>query len=170
MIMSQDTENFDSLRKLLSVKRHEQPPPGYFDQFSSEVMARLRAGEHEQKDLWRELGEEASWLQRLWASLDARPALAGAFGVLVCGVVLTGIYFSQQGEPQYSVVNQMDSWSVPGAANGLALGLPGAQQATTDSTNSAASPSTGGLPTGSLFDQIGGPGKTAPVNFSPGGN
>src|SRR5690349_9142624 len=153
--MSQEMENFESLQKLLRVKRHEQPPPGYFDQFSSEVMARLRAGEHEQKDLWRELGEEASWLQRLWASLDAKPALAGAFGVLVCGVVLTGIYFSQQSEPQTAVLNQMDAWSVPGSANALALGLPGGQPGPTDATNSVISPSgnpsMGGLPTGSLF-------------------
>lgn len=167
--MSQDTENFDSLRKLLTVKRHEQPPPGYFEQLSSEVMARLRAGEHEQRDVWRELGEEASWVQRLWLLLDAKPAVAGAFGVMVCGVVLTGIYFSQQGGQQYTGINQMDSWSVPGSVNGLALGLPGAQPAATG-TNSAANPSTGGLPAGSLFDQIGVAGKPAAVNFNPGGN
>src|ERR1043165_4148165 len=106
--MSREMENFESLQKLLKVKRCEQPPPGYFEQFSSEVMARLRAGEHEQKDLWREMGDEASWLQRLWMTLDARPALAGAFGVLVCGVVLSGIYYAQKTDPQEAALIPSD--------------------------------------------------------------
>ena len=87
--MSQDTENFDSLRRLLAIKRHEQPPPGYFHSFSGEVIVRIRAGD---------LGEDAhgyvwqmGWLQRVWAAFEARPALAGALGLAICSLVVFGV-------------------------------------------------------------------------------
>ncbi len=99
MSMSQDTENFDSLRRLLALKRHEEPPPGYFNRFSSQVIARIESGERGEKLsvlgwlLW-----EAPWLERLWASLEAKPVLAGAFGVAVCGLLITGVMTSDKTE------------------------------------------------------------------------
>jgi hypothetical protein len=87
--MSQDMENFDSLQRLLSLKRHEQPPPGYFDSFSREVILRIKAGER---------GEEAfgyfwqlPWLQRIWGALEARPVLTGSFGVAACAFLVLGV-------------------------------------------------------------------------------
>jgi len=45
MSMSSEPENFEALRRLLVIKRHEQPPPGYFNDFSRQVISRIRADE-----------------------------------------------------------------------------------------------------------------------------
>src|SRR6185295_5567848 len=89
--MNPDSENFEPLRRLLALKRHEQPPPGYFDGFSREVMARIRAGETEPS---REASAGSLW-QRLWTMLEAKPIFAGAFGAGVCAVLISGILNSE---------------------------------------------------------------------------
>ncbi|MCL5096331.1 MAG: hypothetical protein M1608_02100 [Candidatus Omnitrophica bacterium] len=67
------------------MKRHEQPPPGYFDDFSSQVIAGIRAGAAEPITGW----------QRLVEVLKCRPVLAGAYGVAVCGLLLLGLNLSR---------------------------------------------------------------------------
>jgi hypothetical protein len=162
--MSAESNNFESLRKLLAVKRMEVPPPGYFDQFAGEVRARLRDGEHQRDDLWRDLGDEASWLQRLWYLFSNRPALAGACGMAVCGLVLTaGIYYSQGGDTdlasQTAAPSGLGLASQPVPSQPLALGA--GQPAVASSTNAAMS----ALPPAGLFDHV--TGQAAEVNFSP---
>jgi hypothetical protein len=95
--MSQDTENFESLRRLLALKRYEQPPPGYFRHFSGHVIARIRAGEAEPAHAFLErLFGQAPWLRRLWAACEGQPVLAGAFGVAVCGLLILGVAYPDQ--------------------------------------------------------------------------
>ena len=43
--MNESENNFSELKRLLKLKRHEVPPPGYFNDFSAEIIARIRAGE-----------------------------------------------------------------------------------------------------------------------------
>jgi len=101
MSMSQDTENFEQLRRLLKLKRYEQPPPRYFNDFSSQVIARIKLGERGEGNavigrlLW-----EAPWLQRIWAAFEAKPVLAGAFGVAVCSLLITGVIYSEKTDVQ----------------------------------------------------------------------
>src|SRR5436309_369012 len=93
--MSPIPDDFEQLRRLLALKRHEQPPPGYFHGFSRQVIVRIQAGElgdAEEASLWSFSG--GSFLQRIWATLDARPVLAGAFGVAVCGFFVVGALLS----------------------------------------------------------------------------
>jgi hypothetical protein len=99
--MSQYTENFESLRRLLALKRYEQPPPGYFSNFSSQVIARIKLGETGEERanpslvIW-----EAPWLQRIWAAFEAKPILAGAFAMAVCGLLITGVIYSEKTDVQ----------------------------------------------------------------------
>ncbi len=69
---------FSQLEKLLRLKRHEVPPPRYFNDFSSKVLERIQSGE-----------ARASWWDRF--GFDLRPALAAATGVLACGLVIYGV-------------------------------------------------------------------------------
>jgi hypothetical protein len=97
--MNQDTENFEQLRRLLALKRHEQPPPGYFNAFSGQVIARIKNGERGEGGAFIErLLWEAPWLQRIWAAFEAKPVLAGVFGVAMCGLLITGVVYSDRAD------------------------------------------------------------------------
>jgi hypothetical protein len=111
--MNQDSENFEQLRRLLALKRHEQPPPGYFNNFSRQVCARIQAGEGANSNF--------GWLmdlRRFWAAFETKPVLAGAVGLASCVFLLAGIVYSTE---------QMDAESQAVVALPIAnpnLGLP----------------------------------------------
>jgi|HubBroStandDraft_4_1064222.scaffolds.fasta_scaffold677497_2 hypothetical protein len=88
MSMAPEQEDFEALRRLLAIKRHEQPPPGYFNSFSRQVLARIEAGEGDGR-----FGR-LPWYQRLWAALDTKPALAGALGATACAAVIGAFLYS----------------------------------------------------------------------------
>ncbi len=68
----------DSLEKLLRLKRHEQPPPRYFNEFSGRVLSRIERGE-----------ARLSWWERF--GFDLRPALAAGAGLVACGLIVYGV-------------------------------------------------------------------------------
>ena len=73
------------------------PPPGYFNDFSGHVIARIRAGERvDRSGFWESLSWEAPWLQRLWSAFETKPIFAGALGMVVCGFLVTGVVYSQR--------------------------------------------------------------------------
>jgi len=99
MSMHPENENFERLRRLLALKRHEQPPPGYFQDFSGHVIARLRAGERaDRSGFWESLSWEAPWLQRLWGAFETKPIMAGALGMIVCGFLVSGVLLSEKAD------------------------------------------------------------------------
>jgi len=96
--MSQESEKFEQLRGLLKLKRYEQPPPRYFENFSTLVIARIRLGERGDRSapIWEPVLREVSWLQRLWAAFAAKPVVVGAFDLAVCALLITGVVYSER--------------------------------------------------------------------------
>jgi hypothetical protein len=84
--MNSDQEKFEALRKLMALKRHEQPPPEYLDELSDRIITRIERGEG-RLNLW----------DRLSANLALRPTVAYAFGLTVCGALgLSAVYMIKQ--------------------------------------------------------------------------
>jgi len=155
--MNPDSHNFEQLRKLLALKRHEQPPPGYFNRFSGQVISRIKAGE--------KAGDGLDWLGRLWSVLETKPMLTGAFGAAVCALVISGIVFSGDVETGASNAPATAGFSpVLGNSSTEPLAMPGAN-AFAPGTNPV-SPALRALLDGTPLNP-----QTAPVGFGfPGGN
>ena len=150
MSMTPDSENFEQLRKLLALKRHEVPPPGYFHGFSREVIVRIKAGEGQETTGFGFDG----WLRRVWGLFEARPMVAGGFGVAVCGFFVIGAMISSenadisgialgQGSPMPSIVNIAAAPTETAPLQRVSEQLPGSLGAPAST-----------LPGGSLFDEI----------------
>jgi len=149
--MNPDSENFDSLRQLLALKRHEVPPPGYFDRLPRDIMARIKAG-----DTGNELGADPSWFQRFLNVFDVKPIFAGAFGTAVCAFLVSGVITSER-TPAFAA-------STPDSADPALAGIPSGLLAVQEYAGNS-----NAVVSGSLFDNL--PSlQTAPVSYFPGGN
>lgn len=78
-------EDFSRLQKLLAIKRHEQPPPGYHDRLPGQIIVRIQAEAAAQPEPWWRL---------LLAGFHTKPAWAIAFSVLVLGALSTGVWLA----------------------------------------------------------------------------
>lgn len=92
-------QDFEKLQQLLKLKRYEQPHPRYFNDLSSQVTARLRAGETARLDTFEEAMTQAPWLQRLWAAIERQPAVSGIAVAGMCGLLLVGGFLA--GKPAF---------------------------------------------------------------------
>jgi hypothetical protein len=92
---SENSENFEALRKIMAVKRHEQPPPGYMHYLPGRIMSRIEHGD----------GQLTFW-ERISSSFVLRPSLAYAFGLTVCGAVaLSAVYTVQRDHEPVQAMN-----------------------------------------------------------------
>ncbi len=85
--MNDHDNNFEELRRLLTLKRHEVPPPGYFENFSDNVMARIHAAQ---------AAPRLPWMLRFLQRFESRPAYPVAFASSLCMLLLFGIVSVQQ--------------------------------------------------------------------------
>jgi hypothetical protein len=118
--MNQPPDEFADLRRLLALKRHEQPPPGYFSRLPDRILVRI-----EQDDL----SEHSTWWEWLVERFDARPVLAGAYACAISGLMLLGFKISHdlQGAPgSPTLASGLDPLTVqPGAAIKQRFANPG---------------------------------------------
>lgn len=82
----QDPDEFAAVQKLLALKRHEEPPPGYFDRLPGEVRARIAHAEAHPEPWWRR------WLE----SWDLSPALATSYAAVAISLVLGGVWMAKR--------------------------------------------------------------------------
>ena len=158
--MNENENNFESLRRLLALKRHEIPPPGYFNSFSGAVISRIRAGETSES-----VGD---WFSKLLQAFEFKPAFAGAFASALFLLLVFGIIFAEQPDsapqPLLQAMTQ-NNGSVPQLASVSSIALPQTDQAgIIASTN----PVLNLQPIASLFGQQNP--FAQQVSFSPSGN
>ncbi len=87
--MQDSPQEFEKLRQLLALKRHENPPPGYFRDFSSYVLNQLERDDARASE---------SWFLRLVALFQARPAISWSF-CMATGLVLVAATTVFEGNP-----------------------------------------------------------------------
>jgi hypothetical protein len=85
--MNPEESNFYELRKLMAIKRHEQPPPGYFNRLHANIAAAI----HEPAD-------ESLWI-RLRDSFSIKPILGAAFGIAIFSSLGFGLFHSVTTKP-----------------------------------------------------------------------
>ena len=132
--MNPDSEQFEQLRKLLILKRHEQPPPGYFNNFSGKVVARIESA--------GQAGDGLAWFRKFWALVEGKPMLTGAFGAAVCALAISGLVFSDDVELAASNVRVASgNGNSPLAGDGQSLALsPGSEHSQFGSSTNPVSP------------------------------
>jgi hypothetical protein len=95
--MNENGNNFESVRRLLTLKRYETPPPGYFNSFSSQILQRIRAGDTGTTWGWMEdLLGQAPWMEKLLQMFDVKPVFAGAFAGALCLLLFIGIIYTER--------------------------------------------------------------------------
>ncbi len=95
--MNNSEQAFEAVKRLLKLKRHEVPPPGYFHQFSASVISRIRAGEATGPQTFSErLQLTAPWLAKLMHLLEIKPGLVGACATGLCLLLVLGAVVTEQ--------------------------------------------------------------------------
>jgi hypothetical protein len=163
--MSENESNFESLRRLLVLKRHETPPPGYFNYFSSQVLQRIRAGDTGQSAGWVEdLFGHAPWMEKLLQAFDVKPVFASAFAGALCLLLFLGIIYAERPDFTSQPVLQATTTASLAAVSPTVLSQSGDQMGIVSSTNPVLSLQ----PMASSFGQQNS--LAQPVSFSPSSN
>ncbi|MBM3846281.1 MAG: hypothetical protein FJ405_08350 [Verrucomicrobia bacterium] len=81
--MQQEQESFESLQRLLALKRHETPPPRFLDDLASRTLRKIESTPA--TSAWE------AWLDRMFAYRWFQTAAASGMALLVGGLVVTAL-------------------------------------------------------------------------------
>ena len=124
--MKENEQNFDELKRLLKLKRHEVPPPGYFNNFSDKVIARIQAGEAANYGTaYENVQTHAPWLARFFAIFEAKPAVIGGFATGLCALLALGAVLTEKSDQTATgfVAENTDSTPMSLASLSMPTGL-----------------------------------------------
>ena len=97
--MSDKNKNFRDLKRLLKLKQHEIPPPGYFHHLSGDVIARIQAGDSGRGHSFLEqIQADSPFAAALLQLFVSRPGIVGAFTTSVCLLLLLGVLFADRSD------------------------------------------------------------------------
>jgi len=167
--MNQNEPNFDALKKLLQIKQHEVPPPGYFNQFSGEVISRIRAGEAGGNRTFTErLQAEAPWAVGFLRIFETRPGLIGGFATSLCLLLALVAVFSERSDVAAKHLLAVSGSSAFTGSSVASMPAP-ALVAAADSSGIVAStnPVTSLQPVATLFGQPSQASLFQPASFAP---
>ena len=164
--MSKDGNNFDPLLQLLKLKRQETPPPGYFNNFSSQIIASIRSGVADDVRTAKSVSE-ASWFSNFLQLFEFKPAFAGAFASALCLVLVFGVIYADRPDSGTQMLLQGSDPSLTSYASLTPATMPATSFAE-GGMMASNSPATSLQPMASVFDS--GNALIQPVSFSPAGN
>ncbi len=97
--MKEHESNFTELKKLLKLKQHEVPPPGYFNNFSSNVIAQIRDDKVSARgSAYEQLQSHSPWLARFLAIFESRPSIIGAAATGLCLLLVLGVVLTEKSD------------------------------------------------------------------------
>ena len=111
--MDPEPREMEKVRRIIALKRYEQPPPGYFHLLPNRILNRIEKGD----------GKSSFW-ENWFSQFTIRPALAYAFGLTVCGAVTLGLVYSPgnalSASTSASLPSSESAWAVASAGMTLA--------------------------------------------------
>jgi len=137
--MSETNNNFSELKRLLKLKQHEVPPPGYFNRFSGDVISRIRAGESGGTQTILEQYGSGSVLTHLLQIFHAKPGIIGGFATSLCLLLLIGVVLADRPDGTSVADETIVAPTVPGDSSSMIAQtglLPPSDSGITISSNS----------------------------------
>ncbi len=135
--MDQEPEPTFPVERIIALKRHEQPPPGYFDLLPGRIMRRIEQGD----------GQFGFWA-RWRPSFSARPVLAFAVALAYCGTLSVAIYSPPKMDRTVAAEDLLsqDLWAAASASSLQPEDTSPIESGWLGSTNPVTAPQTGDSP------------------------
>ena len=115
--MKDNEQNFDELKRLLKLKQHEVPPPGYYNKFSGNVISRLRAGELGRTgSVYERLHSQSPWVTQILAFFESKHAVVGGLAIALCLLVLGVVVTEKSDKAPGGIIADLGNAPVPGTS------------------------------------------------------